>query len=391
MNNNYIKVKIEGKNVNNYIKWLINKKINIIRLKIIKHNELNIIIDYKDFEELSKYSKTYKIKIIKKYGKLRLFEIIKNNIIILICLMLSIVFLYLLSNIIFSIDIIYNDKEIVEKIKKELEKHDIKKYQIKKDYNYLNKAKEEILKENQDILEWIEIEELGTKYIIRLVERKKETKEKEYKYQSIIAKKDATIKSIKAYSGEKVKYVNQYVKKGEVIISGVLTKTDGTNLYTKAKGVITGEVWYKIDIEYPLYYQEEKVTGKNKFIISIYFLNKKIPIFAYNKYKQFKLESKVIIEDNFIPFKIAKEKLYEVIIKEEIYTEEEAIKKAIESSEEKLLANNKNINKINNIEILNKQNLNSKIKLTLFMSVEEDITEITEITEEEQENKENLQ
>ena len=52
MNNNYIKVKIEGKNVNNYIKWLIKNKINIIKLKIIKHNTLEIIINQKDYKLL---------------------------------------------------------------------------------------------------------------------------------------------------------------------------------------------------------------------------------------------------------------------------------------------------------------------------------------------------
>ena len=46
MNNNYIKVKVSGKNVNNYLKWLISKKINIINLKIVSHNEMHIIIYY---------------------------------------------------------------------------------------------------------------------------------------------------------------------------------------------------------------------------------------------------------------------------------------------------------------------------------------------------------
>ena len=99
--NNYILVKIVGRNVNNYIKWLIRNKINIIKLTIVKHNELNIIIDYKDFETLTKYSKTYEVTIIKKYGRLRLFDTIKKNIIILSCLLISIFFIYYLSNYIF--------------------------------------------------------------------------------------------------------------------------------------------------------------------------------------------------------------------------------------------------------------------------------------------------
>ena len=387
--NNYILVKIVGRNVNNYIKWLIRNKINIIKLTIVKHNELNIIIDYKDFETLTKYSKTYEVTIIRKYGKLRLFDAIKKNIIILSCLILSIFFIYYLSNYIFSIDIIYNNKEINKLLTKELEKYDIAKFKRKKSFEYLAKVKDKILKDNKDTLEWLEIEESGTKYIVRLVERKKETEIKEYKYQSIVAKKDATITSIKGYAGEKVKSVNEYVKNGDVIISGILTKPNGENLYTKAKGIVIGEVWYKIDIEYPLFYQEEKVTGKNKSVITLYFLNKEIPVFPYKKYKQFKKDSKIIFENNFIPFKIVKEKLYEVNIKEEIYTNEQAILKAQDKALEKLKNNNKDIVKINNIQILNKENNGSKIKVNFFVSVLEDITKIVEVKEETKEIVEN--
>ena len=227
MNNNYLKVKVVGRNVNNYIKWLIKQKINIINLKIIKYNELELIIDKKDYNVLSKYSKTYKITILKKYGKLRLIDIIKNNSIILSCLIFSIFFIYFLSHLIFSVDIIYNNKEIVEKISKELQKYNIKPLKFKKTVKYLDEVKSRILKENKDTLEWIEIEESGTKYIVKIVERKKEEQVKDYEYQTIVASKNAIIKNIKAYSGEKIKTVNQYVTKDEPIISGVLTKPDG--------------------------------------------------------------------------------------------------------------------------------------------------------------------
>lgn len=379
MNNNYIKVNIIGKNVNNYLKWLMKQKINIANINVKHHNELEIIINYQDYKLLTKYSKTYKIKIVKTYGWLKFTNIIKKNFIMILCLIFAIILIYSLSHIIFSIDIIYNDQEIVNILKKELDKYDIKKFKIKKDTKYLEEVKKKILSDNKDILEWIEIEESGTKYIVKLVERKKETSSNDYEYQSIVATKDAIITSIKASSGEKVKEVSGYVKKGETIISGILTKPDGTNIYTKAKGTVYGEVWYKINVEYPLYYQEEKVTGRSKNVLSLYFLNKKISLFSYHKYKQFKLESESILENNLLPIKIAKERLYEVNIKEEIYTEETAIDKAKSISKDKLLATNKNIQEIKDIEILEKEVLNSKISLTIFASVIEDITKVEEI------------
>ena len=385
MKNNVL-VKIEGKNVNNYIKWLIKNKINISNLKVINHNELNIIIDYKDYNLLTKYSKTYKVKIIKKFGKLKLIETIKNNSVILSCTIFAILFLYYLSNYIFSIDIIYNNKQMVEIISKELLKYDIKKYSKKKNKLALNQIKKQILKDNQDVLEWFEIEEIGTKYVVRLVERKKATKNEEYTYQSIATSKDAIITSINAYSGEKVKNINEYVKKDTIIISGILTKTDNTKIYTKASGNVYGEVWYKANVEYPLYYREERLTGKSKKVITLSFLNKKIPLFPYKKYKQFKSKSYTLTENNIIPIKILKEQLYEVNIKEDIYTNEEAIQKAIDETKKKMRIKNNKIIEIKNVEIINKENLNSKIKIDLFISVIEDISKIVEVKEEADDN-----
>lgn len=387
MNNNYIKVSVEGKNVNNYIKWLINQKINIINLNIIKHNKLEIIIDHKDYKLLKKYSKTYKIIIIKKYGVLKLINLIKKNLFIIISIIISIMFLYFLSNIIFSIDIIHNDKKIIELVEKELKKYGIEKYKLKKEYTYVNEIKEYILKDNKDTIEWIEIVEEGTKYIVKIVERKKEEQEKEYEFQSISTTKDAIITSIKATSGEKVKEINEYVKKDDIIVSGIITKPDSSLVYTKAKATIYGEVWYKINIEYPYVYKEEKVTGKSKDVYVINFLNKKIPIFSYEKYKNFKVESNNIVENDILPIGISKEKQYEVIVKEEIYTWEEAISNAVDLSKKKLLENNNKIINIKKVEILDKQTIDSKIKLNLFISVEEDITKIVEVKKEElQEN-----
>ena len=391
MNNNYIKVIVKGKNVNNYIKWLIRQKINIINMNIIKHDKLEVIIEYKNYKQLKNYSKTYEVNITKKYGSLKLIEIIKKNSFILASILIAVVFLYSLSNIIFSIDIIYNDKNMIEQIAKELKQYGIEKYKLKKDYTYLDKVEEEILKNNKDRLEWLEIVEDGTKYIVRLVERKKEEHTENFEYQSISATKDAVITSIKASSGEKVKEANDYVKADEIIVSGIITKPDGTQVYTKAEATIYGEVWYKIDIEYPYAYKEEKVTGKNKEVFVIHFLNNKIPLFSYSKYKAFKVETNNLIENNLLPISLTKEKQYEVLIKEEIYTWEEAISNAVELSKKKLLENNNKIISIKKVDILNKQTIDSKIKLNLFISVIEDITKIIEVKKIEEQEQKDLQ
>ncbi len=362
----------------NYINWLIKNKINIVNLQIISSHELRIIIAATDYQTLKGYSKTYSVSILKKYGQLRLFSFIKQNSNIIASLIIAIIFLYFISNYIFKIDIIYNDQEVVSLLKKELAKYDIKVYQKKKSYKDINYVKKQILNNNKDWLEWLEIEEKGTKYVIKLVERKKELTPPSYQYQSIIAKKNAIIKSIIAYSGEKVTDINQYVKTNDVIISGILSKPDGSKFYTKANGQVLGEVWYKIEIEYPMYYQEEKLTGNYKTILSLSFMNHELPIFPYKKYKNFNKHSKILIDSYLIPMKLVKEKIYEVVINESIYTPDTASIKAITLAKEKLKKSNPSITDIKDAKILKRQIIGTKIKLVLFISAIEDITEIKE-------------
>ena len=392
MKNSYIKVQVVGRNINNYLKWLIKQKIEANSINVINHNKLELTIHSYDYNKLYKYSRTYKIKIIERKGILNIITNVQKNSFIIVSIMLAISLLYFVSNIIFKIEIIHNDKELIEKIKTELKNYDIEKYKLKKNYNYLNQVKEKILNNNKDTLEWLEIIEDGTKYIVKLVERKKEQKNNEYEYQSIATSKDAIITSIKASSGEKIKEINDYVKKNEIIVSGILKKPDGTLIYQKAKAKIIGEVWYKIDIEYPLAYYEEKLTGKSKNVLVINFLNYRIPLFSYSKYKEFKVKSNNIIGSQLLPISLSKEKQYEVEVKEEIYTWDEAISNAIEVSKKKLLENNNKILEIKKIEILNRQSIDSKIKLSLFISVMEDITKVIEIKKvEDKQNENNLQ
>ena len=85
-----VKVIVEGKNVNNYIKRLIKSNINIINLKYIDYSRVEIIIRYEDFLKLKDNRTIYKLKIIEKYGKLKLKDKIKKNYILFVFLILGI-------------------------------------------------------------------------------------------------------------------------------------------------------------------------------------------------------------------------------------------------------------------------------------------------------------
>ncbi len=375
-----IKIKIEGKNINNYIKRLLKRKINIIRLIPISYKEVHLIIKYQEYQKIIKYKTTYKISIIDTYGTIKIKKNIKKNTILILAIILGLFLIITLSNLIFSIDIIHQDKEIRILLKQELEINGIKKYHFKKSYKELEKIEDKILEKNKDKLEWIEIIESGTKYIVRIEERKVNTEDEIYQYQSIISKKDAIITEIKATQGEKVKNVNDYVKKGDTVISGYITLPNNTTKTTMAKGKVYGEVWYQITVEYPFIYQEEKLTGRSKTIYVLNFINKRFSIFDFDKYKSFSTKDKILLSNPLININLVKEKQYELIVKDEVYPEDIAINKAKDYIKQKLKKDNPNIKKIKDITILSNEATDSTINLKLFVSAIENIGDLIEIT-----------
>lgn len=378
-----VRVKITGKNVNNYLKRLIANKIDLIDLKYNSHNEAVVTIKYSDYLKLKTIRSSYDVKITNTYGKLRIRNKIKRSYILLSSIILGIALIIFLSNIIFSIEVIHTNKSVIELVSNELNKNGLKKYTFKKKYKDIKKIEDKILNDNKDKLEWISIENIGTKYIVRIEERKIKNENNDNIYQDIVASKSGVIKKIIALSGEKKCEIDNFVSKGDTIIKGSITKPNNEIILTHASGLVYAEVWYQISVEYPYQYKEEILTGNKKNIYYLKFINKRLELFNFKKYKNFQKEPKILLYNNIIPISLVKEKQYEVNIIDEIYTTEEVINKAITLAETRLMSSNKKIDKIDKVSIIKKEEYDSKIKLDLFISVIEEIGEIKILNNEE--------
>lgn len=374
-----IKIKVTGRNINNFLKRLINNNINIEKVIPISHKEIDLIINYQDLDKVLKLKTIYNIKIIRYYGKLRIIKRIKKDIFILSSLLISLLLIYTLSNIIFKIEVIHSNNNIIKLVTKELEDNGIKKYKFVKNYQEIEKIKNKILEENKDTLEWLEIIREGTKYTIRVEERIINNKPKDNKIYNIVASKNAVIKNIYAESGEKIRSINTYVKKGDIIISSDITLPNNEKKSKTASGKVQGEVWYNINIEYPYQYHEIKYTGNKKKVLVLNLLNKRISFFDFHKYKTFNRNIKYIFNNNITPISLIYEDEYETNIINEVYDYNTAREKAITKAKEKILEKYPNIKDITNIKIIKEEDKKNKISLNLFVTCLEDITEYQEI------------
>lgn len=374
-----IKIKVTGRNINNFLKRLINNNINIEKVIPISHKEIDLIINYQDLDKVLKLKTIYNIKIVRYYGKLRIIKRIKKDIFILSSLLISLLLIYTLSNVIFKVEVIHSNKNIIKLVTKELEDNGIKKYKFVKNYQEIEKIKNKILEENKDTLEWLEIIREGTKYTIRVEERIINNKPKDNKIYNIVASKNAVIKNIYAESGEKIRSINTYVKKGDIIISSDITLPNNEKISKTASGKVQGEVWYNINIEYPYQYHEIKYTGNKKKVLVLNLLNKRISFFDFHKYKTFNRNIKYIFNNNMTPISLIYEDEYETNIINEVYDYNTAKEKAITKAKEKILEKYPNIKDITNIKIIKEEDKKNKISLNLFVTCLEDITEYQEV------------
>ena len=369
-----IKIKVTGKNINNFLKRLIYNNINIIKVVNISYKEADLIINYQDLEKINKYKTIYNIEVKEYQGKLKLLKLIKKNIFIISFLILSLIIIYILSNVIFSVEVIHSNSSIIKLLEKELNYYGIKKYSFVKSYNEIEKIENKILKDNKDNLEWLEITREGTKYIVRVEERIINKDNQDTAIYNITASKNAIIKVIEATKGEKQKEVNNYVTKGEVIISPYITMPNNEKVLSSAKGSVLGEVWYTINIEYPYSYNEISYTGKSKKVWTFTFLNKRISLFDFKKYKSFNKDTKVIFKDNISSLSLNKEYQYETKVINDILTYDEVKEKAISLAKKKLKDKYNSIKDITKVITINEEDLGEKLSLTLFVTCTEDIT-----------------
>ena len=365
---------IKGNNIDNFIKRLNNNKIELLDIKNINYKETNILIKKEDLDKVLKIKSIYKIKVLDYKGVEKTKINILNNKYIILFILLFLIILYILSNIVFRVDIITTDSKMKETLLEELGTYGLKKYTFKKNYITIQKIKKKILSKHKNDIEWIEIENIGTRYIIKYEPRVKNKEKKEIKNQNIVSKYDALIKDMNIEKGEIIKDVGTYVKKGDIIVSGEIKLNEELKEKIGAKGNVYGEVWYNVKVTYPYKYYRSIKTGNKKNIFAIKFLNKKIEIFNFNKFKTKEIKENKLVCNKIFPICISKEYQKETNVVNKKYNDKNIISPALSYSKEKIEGLLDDDEYILKYKILNKSKNDNSVTLNIFFSVLRNIT-----------------
>ncbi len=351
------------------LKVLLNRKIEIYG---IDYSSIGTIYRIKasDIDKIP-----FEIKIISHKGIKRFLYAFIEHKYFLLGLFISIIEMFILSNIVVKIDVLHNDKEIRSTIYQALEDNDIHKFMFKKSFNEIQKIKEKIKEKNKDMIEWIEIIDEGMKYNIRVEKREKISLNNEKKYCDVKSTKDAIITNSLVYKGQSLIDVNDFVKKDSTLVSGEIIFNEDIKAYTCADAIVYGNTWYTVNIKVPYNALVKKYTGKKKNNYMITVMNKGKPILK-NHFKKYDSSKKLVFKIGPIKLYKLKEREYKIIEKK--YTKSTLIKEALKKARKEIKKQVGSYGSIIDEKVLQTEDYDSIIIMDIFYSIKEPIGKIIE-------------
>ena len=373
----YVLVSVKTKDKNKLLLKIYNAGIPVYKIKYYE-NKVEFETSVQNYIKLKKYLVSYTFRINKNMGMYEVLSKIKKNKVFLINLLLAFLFLFLFSNTIVSVKVIHSKKYIREIVENSLEEYGVTRLSWKKSYKELSEIKEKILKAYPKNLEWLEIEKKGMTYVVRVEERIITEIKEEKDACHIIATKNGVITNVKFNKGQEIKQIGDYVNKGDILISGEIKFNEETKNIVCASGEVLAETWYTTEVKLPLNYAQEKETGKKRYNFS--WNNSKI---FRSRLKNYKTTKKELF--SFFGNKIYLLTEKEITYKEQKYEAEEAIKKALELSKQKINLKLSEKERIISQKVLKNTLNNITMYVDIFTSVEEIISEQVDFVKEEKE------
>lgn len=240
------------------------------------------------------------------------------------------VLIYLMTSIIWSIEITGNYHVETNVIMEQINELGIFRGATKRSINPKYVADTLMLKNRE--LSWAGVEIKGTRLLISVREGIEPPAVIPLEQPcNVVAAKDGIIVSIRAKNGLELVKEGDTVKKGQVLISGILESLHpefGTK-QVHAMGEVIARTWYETKKEVPEKKFTRKRTGQdwNKYIV--YFLDFKIRLPSGNNpfvlYEKNLLDKAPVIGNRFkLPFGVVIEKYFELEEEEQVLEQEDA-------------------------------------------------------------------
>lgn len=380
----YLLIRMKGQSPERFINLCSNRYIYIWNLKNVEGDyECNIMVrDYLKLKPIAK--KTGTIPYIKKrYGLPFFIHHYRGRKGFFAGILLFCIILYILSLYIWDINIQGGHSYTPEAMVKFLRSNQVYAGVQKKNIDC--QEIEDLIRDTYSDIGWVSAEKKGTRLIIKITETNiPPPAVTATEICHIVATKDCIINEIITRIGTPLVHKGSVVKKGDILVSGVVDIVGDNEIIVNKKPVIAdadiiGKTYYEYKDTFPLDYIEKTYTGNYKTGYHFSFLLKKInlynPRILYAKYDIIVNEFMLHLSDNFyLPVEGTVTRYPEYTELKKRYTESEATviaKDKLKRYLDDLIENDVLITE-NNVDIvIEKNSCTAKGKIVVLESVKE--------------------
>lgn len=386
-----VRVKAEGRGVERLLNRMVQEGIAVWNVKRYRTGVVRMQISLQDIHRLREIVREtdFEGDIVFNGGEGApfLWKRLKKNSGFLIGLFLFFMLVAFLSNMTWGIEIKGAAPETEHQVRKELKKMGIQvgtSHLLNQDLKEIQKT----LTERIDHITWIGVDLKGTTFHFQVVEK---TEPKEQKGRSpghLVADRKAVIAEMFVEKGKPVVKVNQFVRKGQLLVSGIIGDDEDQKRQktVSAKGEVLGKTWYTTQVEFPLTSKFEVFTGDElrKRYVSVNGML--IPFWGFEKntFNQFGTETKEY-PIKFLGWKMPLAYTEKTIREKEQYerslSEKQAVEAAKELARHDLLSKISEEAKVEKDILLQEQIENGKVSLTINFQVIENIAKEKPITQ----------
>ncbi len=149
---------------------------------------------------------------------------------------------------------------------------------------------------------WISVNVSGTVAEVQMRETKYDEREKpgEGVYSNVLAAEDCRLVEFRTNGGYPVRAPGDVVKKGQLLVSGVVPLRDGGARFSYASGEVLAEVERNVTVRAELISEQKVYTGRENAEYSVKFFKKKVNLFSnggkeYGSYDKIESEQRVYL------------------------------------------------------------------------------------------------
>jgi len=376
----YVKLKLTGKQKEAFINLAAEHKLQLwdIRFKASDAAEFRILLRH-FFRLRPLLRKTScKIHVLERYGAPFFLDKLGTRKFLIVGMLLFATLLFLISSVIWQVKVVGNDKIKTAYILEMAKQQGIHPWQWK----FKLKSPESLSKELQRQIpsaSWIGVQIQGSQLTIEVVESAKPEDKPLLNTRHLVASTNAIITQIKAEKGMPMVKINSFVRKGDVLISGLIGSVPNQRVVV-AKGIVMGEVWYTSKIEVPLVLKQNSYTGESAKKLYIVIGNRALQVSGYRQ-KKFDLFSKESVRKSLqwhkwtLPIGWIHESLQETQILEQKRNQEEAAKIGMQQAQASILRGMSPDTRITAQKVLHERVENGKVYMEVHFEVEQSIVQ----------------